>query len=129
MPVSVSLFDLVLVGANESDHLWPEQFVGLLAKIEEDGVTDAQVQWGALADLCQEYDEPKLERGFRWLMARPAVRVAENKPYGTWSVVGAPKVIEPYLESTDEELGAGGCIAEAVARLVCVLEQMDAAIK
>lgn len=127
MPVSVSLFELVRIDAGQSRDLWPAQFAGLLRKIEADGVTDAATQWGALADLCQEYDEPRLERGFRWLMSRPAIRFDKITGYETWQIRDAPRIVADFVHEINNEFGARDSIAGCVAHIVLALERIDEA--
>ncbi len=129
MPVSVSLSELVRISAEDSRHLWPEKFAGMLRKIEEDGVDDCRVQFGALADLCQELDEPRLERGFRWLMARPAVRFDKQMGYGTFVMRDGPQVVMEFVRTIDGEFGGRDSIAGCVAHLVLALERIDKATK
>lgn len=129
MPVSVSLFELVRIDAELSRDLWPTQFAGLIRKIEADGITDAPTQWGALADLCQEYDEPRLERGFRWLMKRPAVRFDRSLGYSTYTAGNLPPVVSQFVNTIDDEFGKATSVAGCVAHLVLALERIEEATK
>lgn len=128
MPVSVSLFELVRISAEDSRHLWPEKFTGMLRKIEEDGVDDYRVQFGALADLCQELDEPRLERGFRWLMTRPAVRF-DKRQNEMFVMRGGPQVVMDFVHTITGEFGGRDSVAGCVAHLVLALERIDEATK
>lgn len=128
MPVSVSLFELVRISAEDSRHLWPTQFEGLIRRIESDGfVQDHKTQFGALADLCQEYDEPRLERGFRWLMNRPAIRFDKLAGYETWQIRDAPRIVADFVYEINNEFGARDSIAGCVAHIVLALERIDEA--
>lgn len=123
MPVEIPLEQLVLIPA--ARPLWPGEFAGLVARIEEK--PDERTGWGVLADWCEATGEPGLARALRWAMKREAVtlawRGAPPRMGGRlWWWAGLPR---PLSVPTDVDRAEMDTPASAAADLAARLRSLD----
>jgi len=107
MPVTVRLLDLVALPG--SQHLWPAEFVALMAKLEED--PRERAQWLVIADWLKENEELELESICRWIAARPKVQLYRPAGDEAWSWRGLPKVVENSWHVIGDRRTLPGAIA------------------
>lgn len=124
MPVEVSLLELVCVA--DARWVWPGDFAALMAKLEES--PDDRVAWGAVADWCDEHDEPELAGAFRYVHRRESIE-ATRGGYGTWDLTGLPATIQnsemaAVVKFTDVKTLAGA-VARLALRLKKVAEDLE----
>jgi uncharacterized protein (TIGR02996 family) len=125
MPVTVSLKDLVAVRGTRP--LWPDQFEGLVATLEENPAE--LTQWLIVADWCKDNDEPELEAGFRFVGKRPSVaveRARTSKSGAAWWLANLPAALNaqyPPGPSDDSTLaGVAAHLAEKIRMARAELE-------
>ena len=119
--VSVSLELLVSLPGTRT--VWPADFAALVAKLEEQ--PNDVAQRSALADWCQEHDEPGMARAFAWLAKRPAVLLLnprERYTTASWGfdVLPAAVAATSYPAMSDNKTAAG-----AVAQLAHKLRELE----
>ena len=122
VPVSLEL----LVSLPGTRPVWPADFAALIAKLEQE--PNDVAQRSALADWCQEHDEPGLARAFAWLAKRPTVELVQrNERYQTasWGFVGLPAAVEATsFAAVSDSKTAAGAVAQLAHRLREVLESL-----
>lgn len=113
--VTVSLFELVRLEGTRP--LWPRDFDGRVAFIEDN--PGERTAWGVVADWLDENDEPQLAAAFRWVMNHPEVTV-RRKAGGIWVFDGLPHALYPYYSDLFADVGtlagAAACLAVALER-------------
>ncbi len=75
MAVEVSLLKLLKVP--DSRDAWPEEFVGLFAKLEE--TPGERSQWGIVADWCREHGEIELADALNWVQRHTNIHVRKSR--------------------------------------------------
>lgn len=162
--VNVSLLKLVCIPG--SQNAWPDDFRALIGNLEEmfqpaqkrakrragdddedddePGNANQRKQLAALADWCEEHDEPELSNAFKWLLARPEVGFAYStrrramtdgeRSWQThqnyWEFNGRSKIIDTALAVIRDQGGTDDTtIAGLVAHLAAALEWIKDQLK
>lgn len=119
--VSVSLLRLVAIA--DTRPVWPPDFEGKIAKLDDE--PNERAQWGIIADWCDENEEPQLARAFRWMSKRKLVDVRNTRPPGLkplyWMLEGIP----PALASIFPQNADRSTLAGLMADLAAALEELD----
>lgn len=127
MPVAVSLAELVKTPGTQA--LWPEQFVALMAKADEELTHNSfdQAAWAVIADWCKEHEEDDLAETFFWLHRRREVRPAVNYINGTeqWSFLRLPDVIKAGGNPDGDLSSLAGAVAVLAARIRRAKEALE----
>ena len=120
MSVTVSL--LKLVSIPDTRAAWPEEFEGLIAKLDEE--PDNRQQWSVVGDWCQDHGEEDLALAFIWMANAPSVsarRITNN-----WVFRGLPTP----LTAMDHHVGfLGTTLPQLTARLAALLRKLEAILK
>lgn len=120
MAVTVSLLDLVAV--RDTRRLWPEKFLALVGKLEDDPTEHDQLL--VIADWLQEQDERLLEAAFRYVGKRHELdlKVTRHGTFSYWNIENLTYAVsQQKVADVDDSTAAG-----AFARLAL---QLDAARK
>lgn len=117
MGVTVSLAELVRVPGTR--RLWPQEFEGLIAKLETN--PDEKTQWGVVADWLRENGEPGLADAFRWIASRADIYIrlgAYQK--GRWAFGSLPLSLSHHHTEigfcTETIPGAVAAVGHALAK-------------
>lgn len=95
-----------IVGTPNCSHLWPADFVNLVAGLEAERRVE---KWSAVADWCMEHQEHVLYAGFAWVgkrIADPEFKaVGENNQFAKgrmiWKIVGLPRELNPECQDPE----------------------------
>lgn len=123
MPVEVSL--QALVSIENTRDVWPEEFRGLMDKLEEN--PDEKTQWVVLAEWCQERGELPLSKAFDWVSRRPEVTAEMKNDYGRnrWTLKQVPHALRHEINygviDTSTLAGAVAELAKAILSLTAKL--------
>jgi len=120
MSVTVSLLKLVLIP--DTREAWPEEFEGLIAKLEEE--PDNRQQWSVVGDWCQDQGEEDLALAFIWVANAP--NVSARRVTNNWVFRGLPNP----LTAMDDRVGFfGTTLPQLAARLAARLRKLEAILK
>jgi hypothetical protein len=127
MPVSVSL--KLLVTTPGTQPLWPEGFVGLMNKLDEELTQNSieLTQYKVIADWCQEHDEHELASAFVWLSKRKGTRPLLNRIYGAdeWAFSELPAAVRATGDVEGDVSTLAGAVAVLAERLRRVREALE----
>lgn len=116
MPVTIKLFDLVQI--KDTQPLWPAEFQSLIKALEDD--RSNSTLWGAVADWCDENDEPELAFGFRYIHKRPKVQI--NLDSECWDDRWMFRRVGSELPNSIHKL-VEGIMTQTLAGLIAILVQ------
>lgn len=117
--VSVSLLKLVAIAGTEP--VWPDEFAGKFATLNDE--PNDRSAWGVIADWCDENDEPELGRACRWLSKRAGlVTIIENaRPLNMrpphWRLESLPPVVAAAFPQQADRKTLAGLAADLAAAL------------
>lgn len=132
MPVAVSLAELVKTPGTL--HLWPEKFVALMAKVEEEitqTARDVTTAWAVITDWCKEHDEDELAGAFFWLHKRKEIRPLRNrlrhisKDAVEWAFSSLPAAVSATGDVPGDVSTLAGAVAVLAERLRRVREAIS----